>query len=240
MRLFEILAVDTAIFGFPVAKILPARLTPEKLENIIACLKREDVRLAFWASDPGDEESQQAARLYNGFLADRKITFSVDLAESPSRSQTFDWHIEEYADEYPCIDMENLAIEIGRNSRFGADPRIPEEKLIDMYKLWIQNSVKKQVADAVLVVRQSGKVVGMSTVGEKNGRGYIGLFAVDTALRGRRLGVALARAAQGWAHRRGLRLAQVVTQETNVPACRLYEKCGYHIDKIEYFYHFWI
>jgi dTDP-4-amino-4,6-dideoxy-D-galactose acyltransferase len=240
MKLFEILSLDTEIFGFPVAKILPARLTPEELEQIISCLKSENVRLAFWASEPSDEESQRAARLYNGFLADKKVTFEMDLGQSPEHSEAMDWDIEEYADEGPCADLENLAIEIGRNSRFGADPRIPEDTLIDMYKLWIRNSVNKQVADAVLVVRQSGNIVGMSTVVEKNGCGCIGLFAVDAALRGRNVGVSLARAAQEWARRKGLRFAQVVTQEANVPACRLYEKCGYRIEKVEYFYHFWI
>jgi dTDP-4-amino-4,6-dideoxy-D-galactose acyltransferase len=240
MKLFEILAVDTEIFGFAVAKILPDRLTAKELYQVLSDLKRENVRLAFWASDPDDEESQRAARLYHGFLADRKVTFAIDLAQLPARSEAADWDIEEYADDRPCADLENLAIEIGKNSRFGADPRISEDKLIDMYRLWIRNSVNRQVADAVLVVRQSGKVVGMSTVGEKNRRGCIGLFAVDAALRGRHVGVSLAHAAQEWARRKGLRFAQVVTQETNVPACRLYEKCGYHVDKIEYFYHFWI
>ncbi len=240
MNLFQILDLDSEIFGFPVAKILPDKLTPGELDQVISCLKRGNVRLAFWASDPNDEESQMAARRYHGFLADKKVTFVIDLVQSPERSEAMDWDIEEYADDLPCLDMENLAIEIGRNSRFGADPRIPEEKLIDMYKLWIRNSVNKQVADAVLVARQSGKVVGMSTVGKKNGRSYIGLFAVDADLRGKKLGVSLARAAQEWARRKGLRFAQVVTQETNVPACRLYKKCGYHVDKIEYFYHFWI
>jgi dTDP-4-amino-4,6-dideoxy-D-galactose acyltransferase len=240
MKLFEILGVDTEIFGFPVAKILPDKLTPEELEQIISSLKRENVRLAFWASDPNDEESQRAARLHHGFLADKKLTFMMDLSQSPERSEVMDWDIEEYADERPCADLENLAIEIGRNSRFGADPRIPEDKLIDMYMLWIRNSVNRQVADAVLVVRESGKIVGMSTVLEKTAHGCIGLFAVDEALRGRNVGVSLARAAQEWARRKGLRFAQVVTQETNAAACRLYKKCGYRIEKVEYFYHFWI
>jgi dTDP-4-amino-4,6-dideoxy-D-galactose acyltransferase len=240
MKLFEILGVDTKIFGFPVAKILPARLAAKELEQVLSLLKSENVRLAFWASDPNDEESQRAARLYHGFLADKKVTFAMDLGQSPERPEAMGWDIEEYADELPCADLENLAIEIGRNSRFGADPRIPEDRMIDMYRLWIRNSVNKQVADAVLVVRQSGNIVGMSTVVEKNGCGCIGLFAVDAALRGRNVGVSLARAAQEWARRKGLRFAQVVTQETNVAACRLYEKCGYRIDKVEYFYHFWI
>jgi len=93
---------------------------------------------------------------------------------------------------------------------------------------------------AVLVVRRADKVVGMATVGAKDGRGFIGLFAVDADMRGKNVGVSLIYAAQDWTRRMGLRFAQVVTQGENIGACKLYKKCGYRIEKIEYFYHFWI
>lgn len=240
MNFFQLLDVDSEIFGFPVAKILPDKLSRGELKQVISRLKKEDVRLAFWASNPKDKESQQAARFCHGFLADKKVTFVIDIGQLPDRPTGIDWEIEEYADALPCAELENLAIQVGRNSRFGADPRIPEDAFIDLYKLWIRNSVNGQVADAVFVVRQSGRVVGMVTVGVKDGRGNIGLFAVDPALRRKNLGVSLVRAAQEWARRKGFRFAQVVTQGKNVAACRLYRKCGYSIDKIEFFYHFWI
>ncbi len=240
MNLFQLLNVDSEIFGFPVAKILPNTLSQRELEQVISRLKKENVRLAFWASNPNDRESQQAARLCHGFLADKKVTFVMDIGHLPERPADMNWAIEEYADARPCAELENLAIQVGRNSRFGADPRISEDTLIDLYTLWIRNSVNKQLADAVFVVRQSGRVVGMVTVGEKDGRGNIGLFAVDPALRRKNLGGSLVCAAQEWARRKGFRFAQVVTQGKNVAACRLYRKCGYQVDKVEFFYHFWI
>jgi dTDP-4-amino-4,6-dideoxy-D-galactose acyltransferase len=237
---FQILELDSDIFGFPVAKILPDKLEPGELDQVISRLKKEKVRLIFWASNPNDKESQQAAQLCHGFLADKKATFVIDLDETSKRSTGMVWDIEEYADRLPSADLENLAIQVGRNSRFGADPRIPVDKYFDLYKLWIRNSVNRQVADAVLVVRRADKVVGMATVGAKDGRGFIGLFAVDPVMRGKNVGVSLVYAAQEWARRKGLRFAQVVTQGENIVACKLYEKCGYRIEKIEYFYHFWI
>ena len=240
MKRFQILDLDSEIFGFPVARIIPDKLSQGKLERVISSLKKENVQLAYWASNPNDEESQQAARLHHGFVADKKVTFVVDIGQMPERSASIDWDIKEYADNLPSTEMEILAIQIGKYSRFGVDPRIPEDKLIDMYKRWIRNSVNRQVADAVFVARQSGKVVGMVTVGKKNERGDIGLMAVDPGVRGGNLGVALVSAAQAWARRKGFRFAQVVTQGENIAACKLYEKCGYHIDKIEIFYHFWI
>jgi dTDP-4-amino-4,6-dideoxy-D-galactose acyltransferase len=237
---FRLLDVDSEVFGFPVAKILPDKLSPGELEQVISRLKDKGIRLVFWASNPNDKKSQQAARLCHGFLADRKVTFVINIGQLPVPPTGTGWEIEEYAEALPCAELENLAIQVGRNSRFGADPRIPEDKFIDLYKLWIRNSVNGQVADAVFVVRQSGRVVGMVTVGAADGRGSIGLFAVDPLLRRKNLGISLVRAAQEWARRKGFRFAQVITQGKNIAACRLYKKCGYSIDKIEYFYHFWI
>jgi dTDP-4-amino-4,6-dideoxy-D-galactose acyltransferase len=240
MSLFQILDVDSEIFGFPVAKIIPDTITLRELEEVISRLKKENVRLVFWASNPDDEESQRAAQHCHGFLADKKVTFFTDIGEIPVHSPASGWHIEEYADSMPCAELENLAILVGRHSRFRADPRIPKDRFLAMYRLWIRNSVKRQVADAVFVARQSGKIVGMVTVGAKDGRGDIGLFAVDAGMRRKNVGVSLVRTAQEWAYRKGLKSAQVVTQEKNVAACRLYEKCGYRIGKVEFFYHFWI
>jgi dTDP-4-amino-4,6-dideoxy-D-galactose acyltransferase len=240
MNLFQILDVDSEIFGFPVAKIVPDRLTQGDLGRAISCMKVENVRLVYWASNPNDKESQRAARLYHGFLSDKKVTFVIDLGLLSEQPAGIEWDIEEYADTVPCADLESLAIQVGRHSRFRADPCIAEEKLLAMYKLWIRNSVNRQIADSVLVAHQSGRIVGMVTLGVKKGRGDIGLFAVDPTMRRKSLGVALVRAAQEWGHRKGLRFAQVVTQGNNVAACRLYEKCGYRIEKIEFFYHFWI
>jgi dTDP-4-amino-4,6-dideoxy-D-galactose acyltransferase len=240
MSRYQILDVDSEVFGFPVAKIVPDTITQRELEHVISCLKEKNVRLVFWASNPNDEESQRAAKRCNGFLADRKVTYVIDLDHVSKKSGNYGWLIEEYTDALPCADLEDLAIQVGQFSRFRVDSRIPEDKFIALYKLWIRNSVNRKVADDVLVARDSGKIVGMVTVGKKNERGDIGLFAVDSGMRGRKLGTALVSGARAWARRKGFRYAQVVTQGENVTACKFYEKCGYQIDKIEFFYHFWI
>jgi dTDP-4-amino-4,6-dideoxy-D-galactose acyltransferase len=54
------------------------------------------------------------------------------------------------------------------------------------------------------------------------------------------LGLHLVCAAQAKFIEAGYRIGQVVTQLDNVAACRLYEKCGYHLEKLENFYHFWL
>ncbi len=237
---FQILDWDSAFFGMRVAKILPNRLAVGELEQVISHMRGEKVALAYWASDPNDEESQRAAQVCHGFLADKKTTFVMELGQNSKPAEDSGWVVEEYTDAIPNSELEHLAIQAGIYCRFRVDRRIPEEKFKELYRLWIRNSTNKRMADAVLVARHAGKIAGMVTVKEKNGAGDIGLIAVDADMRGNKLGVALVRAVQEWSRKRGLKLAQVVTQQENAAACKLYEKCGYRAAKVENFYHFWI
>lgn len=241
MDVYKVLDWDSTFFGFTVARILPQSLDFQKLNETLLSMRQENVTLAYWAANPDDEESAAAARRCDGFLADRKVTFVIDADEMLQREALIPSEVimEEYADSYPSPELEELAVQAGIFSRFKVDPRIPDGRFVDLYKLWINNSVNKTIADAVLVVRKEGKAVGMVTVGRKSGRADIGLIAVDASMRGRSLGLTLVRAAQDWALKNGFEAAQVVTQGENLSACRLYEKCGYRVDKVEHIYHFW-
>jgi dTDP-4-amino-4,6-dideoxy-D-galactose acyltransferase len=240
MNNFQIIDLDSELFGMTVAKILPDRLTTVQLEQTIAGMKENKVRLAYWTTNQNDKESRLAAQTFQGYLADRKVTFVADLEQVQEPVDRLKWVVEEYTDTHTNKELETLAIQAGVYSRFKLDPRIPDYKFEDLFKLWIRNSVNRQVADAVLVARQSANIVGMVTVGEKNGRSDIGLAAVDVSMRGKNIGVSLVYAAKDWGRVKRYKYAQVVTQEKNIAACKLYEKCGYKIDKIEYLYHFWI
>lgn len=240
MSLFRLLEWDTDFFGFPVASIVPVRLTEVELDHTLASMRKAGVRLAYWASDPGDGESQRAALSCGGFLADRKVTYIVDVGKFPRPVDRAGLAIGKYTDPIPTAEMEELALQAGSHSRFKVDPRMPAGKFADLYRLWIRNSVRGKIAAAVIVARREGRIVGMVTVGEKNGRGDIGLIAVDAGMRGMNVGASLVAAAVDWARARGFERAQVVSQGENDAACRFYERCGYSVDKVEILYHFWI
>lgn len=240
MDFFRILDWDSDFFGMTVAQILPNRLTIEELEQAINVMKMQKVRLAYWASDPHDVVSQNAAQACHGLLADRKITYYTELAQTEYTAAGSDWVVEEYAKTSPNSQLEALAAQAGIYSRFRVDPHIPDDKFFELYRQWILKSVNRQIADAVLVAYRDGLIAGMVTVGIKNGRGDIGLIAVDAQMRGKSLGSALIRAAQNYALKCGLTSAQVITQGDNIAACTLYERCGYRVEKMDYFYHFWM
>ena len=239
LQQYQLLSWDTDVFGFPVAKIMPERLSTEVLQHNLNELRSQHIRLVYWVSDSQDPASQQAAQQANGILADRKVTYLCQLNKLKSVPE-IDSEIESYPTTDPDIDLLELAYLAGLYSRFRVDSHITDAQFKKVYGLWMTNSAHRRIAQEVLVIKKQHKAVAMITLGEKNQRGDIGLLAVDPLFHGQQLGTKLVRAAQAWCIQKGFEWGQVVTQQTNLPACALYEKCGYHIEKIEKFYHFWL
>jgi ribosomal protein S18 acetylase RimI-like enzyme len=148
--------------------------------------------------------------------------------------------VERWPGNPPSNELRQLARDAGRFSRFRVDSKVPGEVFERIYDAWITNSVSGQIAQEVMVTRDASSLTGLVTVGVKDGRGEIGLLAVREDARGRGLGKGLVQAALEWAGRHHFREAQVVTQGANVAACRLYESCGYAIERVERVFHFWL
>lgn len=236
---YQLLEFDSKLFGFKTAKILLSRLSFVDLQLVLDKLRKQNVRLVYWPADSCDEISQQAAKKIKGFLGSEQITYLIDLkklSESPQISSK----IKNYTEKKSNLELEELAFLAGTYSHFKTDPRFPKELFFKLYRAWIENSVNGAIATQVLVVRDDDKIVGMITLGIKNNRGDIGLLAVDPNYRNQKFGTKLVRAAQAYFINQGLSEAQVVTQKADIPACHLYEKCGFQIEKIENFYHFWL
>ncbi len=236
---FQLLDFDTKIFGFKVARILPATLSLKELRTNLNELKNQGVRLVFWQSASSDKQSQRAAHKLQGFLSSEQVTYLINLKKIV-RPLKITAKIEPYRAKLPTPTMKQLAIQIGEHSRFGIDPKIPKKTFHKLYHTWIKNSVKGTAADKVLVVREKNKFVGMITLSAKNGRGDIRLIAVDAKCREKKLGTNLIHAALKYFISKGYTKAQVVTQKANLPACRFYENCGFLQEKIDNFYHFWL
>lgn len=238
MEIFERLDWDSNLFGFGVARLVPSRLERDVLAAVLTDLRASGITLVYWTSDGADDDGQQAARALNGFLADRKTTYLREATpldgEDGSLAKPYDGPPDDAG-------LAALAIQSAEFSRFHVDPRMPPDAYRVLYRNWIRNSVLGTIADAVLVTRDgTGTITGMVTLGQKNGRGDIGLIAVDGRCRGQGLGRKLVAAALDFHRAAGLTLAQVVTQGDNLAACRFYERCGYHVETVQPVWHFWL
>ena len=97
-----------------------------------------------------------------------------------------------------------------------------------LYNLWIINSVNRKIAREVLVYLDSNEIAGFVTLGEKSKRGVLGIIAGNAKFRGR----GRQNLAESCFAGQGYGSVQVVTQGDNVPACRLYENCGYRVETV--------
>lgn len=239
---FTILDFDSKIFGFKVAKILVTQLTERELNSILAMLRTKQVKLVYWITDQNKLQSEEVVCKSKGFLADMKVTYVTALELKNMQLDRFSIPSEiiEYKSDRPCLSIQKIAMEAGNYSRFKVDPQFPEHLFIKLYKTWIRNSTNGKIARHVLIFKKRNRYAGLITLGEKNGRGDIGLLAVDPYFRGQKIGEKLVIAAQKYFLHDRYKFSQVVTQLGNRPACNLYEKCGYKLEKIENVYHFWL
>ena len=234
----QLLNWDSDILGISVAKILPSPLTTEKLALLLQELKSQRVKLVYWLVASEDIASQKAAQHCAGFLADKKVTYCVDLRTlSPLPSAS---GVEIYTFDTANSELKTITTEIGRLSRFGNDPHLTVGQVNRLYEAWINNACKKAVAKIVLVTKNQQNIVGMVAIDAKQGRGDLSLLGVDPQHQGKGIGKRLVHAAQAWCLTNDYPISQVVTQQNNIKACRLYESCSYQYEKTDYFYHFWL
>ncbi len=229
---------DTNFFGFEVVRINAPCLTQDELSTTLLELKHEGVSLVYWpAKHPCDPAIIQSL---GGMLVDNRVTLTTNLEHFTDKGEVSSAiKAEPYNKDMAIRELEDLAVQCGQYSRFCIDPNIPRDRFIALYKIWINRALQKELSDEVLVIQTAGKVTGIITLGNNGECGNIGLLGVDRNHRGKKLGEKLLQAAQVWFLQNGYSTAQVVTQYANKPACKLYKKCGYVIETVEPYYHFW-
>lgn len=235
---YEVLAWDSSFFGYKVARVADQPVNEGSLKRIISEMDSEGVRLAYLTAS--DKTSSDAGKKLGGYLACQRATYVGSLPPIPKAGRTRKTEVEEYSESVPDPGLEALALQAGEYSRFRTDPKIGDEQFRRLYLQWIRNSTNKSFADAVLVTREKNAIAGFVTTKISDGRGSIGLIAVAANERGKDLGSVLLEAAGKWLHMKGCDKAYVATQRSNEAACRLYERCGYRLDKIEDVYHIWL
>jgi ribosomal protein S18 acetylase RimI-like enzyme len=106
-------------------------------------------------------------------------------------------------------------------------PVEPYEKILTVdpedYTTFIDNPQK-----VIFFADVDGKPVGqIKMVPRWNKFAYVEELAVDTEFRGKGVGHTLMTRAIEWAKAQGFPGVTLETQDNNVPACMLYEKCGF-------------
>ncbi len=239
------LAWESEHFAFPVARLDARGLSDQAVWSELELARRQRVRMLVLTTPPEQTVNADILAEFAGRLTDRKATFarsiSPELEQHLSRGGK-DYCISEYRESMVTPALLHLALSAGAYSRFRVDPRFPAMHFVAMYRIWIERSVRREIAGAVLVARNSnsgGALSGFVTVSSTQTTGKIGLIAVAEQARGNGLGRRLVAAAHRWMLDRGAQRAEVVTQLANAPACALYQRCDYALSEVEHYYHLW-
>lgn len=233
---------DTGHFGFLVGRI-GSDATDADLRNALSEAHTRGYRLVYWATSPDRAPPPRLLIEFEGCLVDRKVTFARSLSITNTSARSSGGMISPVEGHECSAELIALAIAAGAYSRYAVDPNIPRDKFVRLYEIWIERSVRREIADAVLVARDftsETTTAGMITVKVTDGVGNIGLVAVAESHRGQGIGSQLIDAAHDWMIARQATKSTVVTQAENLPACRLYERAGYSVERVENIYHFWL
>jgi dTDP-4-amino-4,6-dideoxy-D-galactose acyltransferase len=224
---------DSDFLGFPVFSVHTTcrEFDGKKMRELLVA---EGARLTYLFLD--EDSCRDQVEQFGGVLYDTKVTFRrhLDTIEGGNAEE-----VDQQPNSETYASLRSLALLSGHHSRFYLDKRL-DGRYEELYGLWLDNSLNKQVADKVYVDRREGMPVGFVTGYIRDGLGWIGLIATDAGHQGKGIGRNLMNSVQDYFISCGVKEAAVVTQEANEQACFFYEKCGYHLHKKEFVYHLWL
>jgi ribosomal protein S18 acetylase RimI-like enzyme len=126
-------------------------------------------------------------------------------------------------------------------TRLALDKTLPKGKTEEYLRRetgWYITRVRRKEKDfGILVAEEDGDVVGYIVVGVDNTRseifgfswGHIISLAVDPPCHGRGIGSALIASGLDWLKKKGVKYAEVLTDQNNIAAIRAYEKNNFRV-----------
>lgn len=231
----ELLEWDSAHFGRKIARVRYEGLSPSDLAHAVPCADRSGTDCLYLLIPASDSRMIAAAEETGFRFADARLTLAADLSCAA-------WN--EYAD---CVRrfrpsdaarLKEIAGTSHTGTRFFRDPHFSRTDCKRLYELWIEKSCA-ETATFVLVADSGDGVSGYITCHQAETVATIGLFAVSENARGAGLGRALLHAACAQARQQGADRATVVTQGTDPRAQRVYQRCGFISESVEFWFHRW-
>ncbi len=239
------LAWDSEQFGFPAARLelllagggyeRSREVKTALLDALLEAQAGGGIRHVTARVDAGDFSTIHALEARGFELIDGLQTYSLPLDGAPPAAPTNGFQVRLHVPE----DVARIAA-IARSSylydRFHADSALTAERADRINEIWLRNACRGEGADAVVVAADGGDVLGYVTCRLEREAAALGVLfgtivMVATAEEARGRGVALAATlgALDWFRSQGVDLVEVGTQIRNIPASRLYERCGFRL-----------
>jgi ribosomal protein S18 acetylase RimI-like enzyme len=227
---------DSEHFGARIGRVNATRLTADLPADIDRWAVSHSIDCLYLLAEPDPLTMRLAAGMGFRFV-DARTTFE---AQQPRPSSSEETRSIRPAALHDIPDLRRIAGESHRDSRFYADGNFRLDACDEMYRIWIERSCREPgFAGAVFVAERERCPVGYISCRVATEVGDIGLVAVDGKCRNLGLGGRLVCRALSWFAAQGARRVTVVTQGSNVPSQRLYQKSGFLISSVQLWYHRW-
>ena len=225
---------DSEFFGFPIGEGHP--VTCDDVAAVDAWAADERLRCVYLCVPAENFALLHAAESFGFHLMGVHVT--CDICAPFGTAAGSDHIVVRPVRPADVAALERIAGGAHPDTRFHADPGFSRESCRRLYETWIRRS-SEGWADSVLVAERGTDVVGYVTLHRRGGSARIGLIAVAGDTRGTGLGRALMRAAFDWCERQSIERVTVTTQAQNVAALRFYIRCGFVVDRMDFWLHKW-
>jgi dTDP-4-amino-4,6-dideoxy-D-galactose acyltransferase len=234
----RILDWDSDFFGRRIARVESSCVAASGMCTVDEWCAEHGVECAYLLIDSSDQPTCALAQTSGFKLVDVRVTPECALSRSAVQGVPAAGPVVRVAKADDLEQLEVIAGESHRETRFYMDGRFDKRRCDDLYRLWIAKSCRGW-ADRVLVVEMEGSVVGYLTCHLNDRSGRIGLVAVSTSSRGKGAGSALMDAAHCWFREANADRISVVTQGRNSASLRLYQRAGMTVTSIQLWFHKW-
>jgi len=225
---------DSTFFGFPIGEGRPVTL--DEVTAVDAWAAQERLRCVYLCVPSENLEPLHAAESLGFRLMGVHVTCNACAPFGATGGS--EAVVVRAARPMDVAALEQMAGQAHPDTRFYADPGFSRESCRRLYETWIRRSTEGW-ADCVLVAESGTDVVGYVTL-HRHARGArIGLIAVAREMRRGGGGRALMRSAFDWCERERIEYVTATTQGQNAAALRFYIRCGFALDRVEFWLHQW-
>jgi ribosomal protein S18 acetylase RimI-like enzyme len=216
---------DSTFFG---VRVVEAHLRGDELQQAVAEAAGSGAECLYLFVDAGDLSTMETAVRHGAQLVDLRVELAGRIRTEAGNGAPPARRATEADREALLPQARELAIE----SRFARDTRIPDQRVREMYEIWLDRCLDEGVV--AVPASEGAGFVGARRDGDV---ARIELVYVDAASRGQGLGRALIREAVTALAASDV---SVVTQTGNVAAQRLYQSLGLRSHGTTAVLHLWL
>lgn len=186
--------------------------------------------------------SNKPIAFLNDKCADVKTTYRKNIVLSNKCKKISDLNTSLFnKSKHNREELLDIVLESGKYSRFNLDEKIPRKKFEDLYTLWMDKGLEEKEGSKIYVsTNDSNKINGFIQLNlSAREKVNIELIAVAPHARGKGIATKLLKYTNSITLYHKIPTLEVVTQDQNIPASRLYLKNSFILQKKEYIYHLW-